>query len=260
MSSTLPEIAREHTASPSLSTEPPKKTLKNRIFIGNLPPQITDYALLKLFEPFGKITALDLVFHKTGPLQGLPKGFAFIEFASDESAVEAIAKMHGKKLKIAQHSNKGRGAQRGGRGGYNSGHQQNDNPPPIRPLVVSYSIDPSATNDDSSSSQTPMNLSAGLNYSSASAPYGPRSSLSKPSSDHERKESRFSSFTSTDRGQYRGGHRGGGGPDRGYGRRDQQVQEAPKVVLKTNERLANASTETKIAALERQLRMLEEDR
>ena len=39
------------------------------------------YTLLQAFTKFGKVSKLDFLFHKTGPLKGKPRGYAFIEFA-----------------------------------------------------------------------------------------------------------------------------------------------------------------------------------
>ncbi|KAI9024664.1 hypothetical protein DFJ74DRAFT_665758 [Hyaloraphidium curvatum] len=231
------------------SPPPGPRTNANRLFVGNLPQTLSEYALVKLFEPFGKITQLEYIFHRSGPLVGLPKGYAFVEFADSESAVHAIAKLNGKKLAVPPPKQ--------GKGQTKPHHN--------RPLVVSFSIDPSATADSGDVSEINIPLSAGFNSrtSIGAAPYGPRSALGR--GDGPRKEPRFSSYTSSGSGggSYRGlNPRGyGGSGDRGRGRgalRGTGEREPPRVQLKTNAKLANASTESKIAALERQLKLLEE--
>ncbi|CAH1760232.1 10351_t:CDS:2 [Entrophospora sp. SA101] len=70
-----------------------------RLYIGNLDPSIDEYALVKLFEPFGKITNLDFLFHKNGPKRGLPRGYCFLEYSKKEEALKAMTEMHSKLIK-----------------------------------------------------------------------------------------------------------------------------------------------------------------
>lgn len=42
------------------------------------------YALVKLFEPFGKITLMDFLFHFSGPKRGQPRGYCFIEYSTKQ--------------------------------------------------------------------------------------------------------------------------------------------------------------------------------
>jgi RNA recognition motif-containing protein len=42
------------------------------------------YAIVKLFEPFGKITSIEVMVHWTGPKKGIPRGFCFLEFEKKE--------------------------------------------------------------------------------------------------------------------------------------------------------------------------------
>lgn len=42
------------------------------------------YALVKLFEPFGKITLMDFLFHWTGPKRGQPRGYCFLEYSTKQ--------------------------------------------------------------------------------------------------------------------------------------------------------------------------------
>ncbi|KAL7418402.1 Phosphatidylinositol 4-kinase stt4 [Cryptotrichosporon argae] len=76
-----------------------------RLFVGNLAPTVDEYALVQIFSKYGRIAKLDLMFHKTGPLKGKPRGYAFVEYASGEDASKALTKLHdrllrGKKLVV----------------------------------------------------------------------------------------------------------------------------------------------------------------
>ncbi|WOO82325.1 putative RNA-binding protein 18 [Vanrija pseudolonga] len=70
-----------------------------RLFVGNLAPAVDEYTLVQVFSKFGKITKLDLMIHKSGPLKGKPRGYAFIEFASQDAALKALVKLHDRLLR-----------------------------------------------------------------------------------------------------------------------------------------------------------------
>jgi len=76
---------------PSLST-----TAGCRLWIGNIDPKIREIHLLKLFKPFGTIMQLDYLFHKSGPLKGEPRGYAFLAFDNPDSAERARQTLDGK--------------------------------------------------------------------------------------------------------------------------------------------------------------------
>ncbi|KAL1412784.1 hypothetical protein Q8F55_000532 [Vanrija albida] len=82
------------SASPASGSGKPE-----RLFIGNLAPAVDEYTLVQVFSKFGKITKLDLMFHKSGPLKGKPRGYAFIEFASQDAALKALVKLHDRLLR-----------------------------------------------------------------------------------------------------------------------------------------------------------------
>ncbi|KAF6126863.1 RNA binding motif protein 18 [Phyllostomus discolor] len=46
----------------------------HRLWIGNLDPKITEYHLLKLLQKFGTVKQFDFLFHKSGALEGQPRG------------------------------------------------------------------------------------------------------------------------------------------------------------------------------------------
>jgi hypothetical protein len=42
------------------------------------------YALLQVFSKFGNVAKLDFLFHKSGPLKGKPRGYAFVEYTTKQ--------------------------------------------------------------------------------------------------------------------------------------------------------------------------------
>jgi len=42
------------------------------------------YHLVKLLEKFGKVKQFDFLFHKSGPLEGQPRGYCFVNFHTKE--------------------------------------------------------------------------------------------------------------------------------------------------------------------------------
>lgn len=68
----------------------------HRLWIGNIDPKITEYHLVKLLEKFGKVQQFDFLFHKSGPLEGQPRGYCFVNFHTKEEAERAIQCLNGK--------------------------------------------------------------------------------------------------------------------------------------------------------------------
>ncbi|XP_041095635.1 probable RNA-binding protein 18 [Polyodon spathula] len=68
----------------------------HRLWIGNIDPKITEYNLVKLLERFGKVKQFDFLFHKSGPLEGQPRGYCFVNFETKEEAERAIQRLNGK--------------------------------------------------------------------------------------------------------------------------------------------------------------------
>ncbi|KAJ3218683.1 hypothetical protein HDU67_004465 [Dinochytrium kinnereticum] len=87
-----PETNDECTDPPFTEVEEPPP---RRIIIRNLDPTVTEFMLKKAFSPYGTIQKIDYLFHKTGPSQGLPRGFSFIEYEKPEDAEKAIKDMNG---------------------------------------------------------------------------------------------------------------------------------------------------------------------
>lgn len=51
---------------------------------------------MKLIQIHGPIEKFDLIFHRTGPLAGLPRGYGFVTYKTTEHASKAIAALNGK--------------------------------------------------------------------------------------------------------------------------------------------------------------------
>ncbi|KAF5309973.1 hypothetical protein D9619_010467 [Psilocybe cf. subviscida] len=62
----------------------PRPVLTDRLYVGNLHPTVDEYTLLQVFSKFGRVTKLDYLFHKAGPLKGKPRGYAFLEYADKD--------------------------------------------------------------------------------------------------------------------------------------------------------------------------------
>ncbi|KAI8074412.1 hypothetical protein BC940DRAFT_288176 [Gongronella butleri] len=70
-----------------------------KLYVGNFDTSIDEYALLKLFKPFGKIVQFEYMFHLHGPNKGTPRGYCFLEYGENKSSLEAISAMDGKMLR-----------------------------------------------------------------------------------------------------------------------------------------------------------------
>ena len=66
-----------------------------KVFVGNLSFQTTEEELRQLFSESGEIVSVSM---PTDRMSGRPRGFAFIEFTSDEAAAAAIQKFNDHEL------------------------------------------------------------------------------------------------------------------------------------------------------------------
>jgi cold-inducible RNA-binding protein len=64
-----------------------------RIYVGNLPYDVTEDGLKQEFQAFGEVTSVNII---TDKFSGRPKGFAFIEMSSKSESESAIEGMNGK--------------------------------------------------------------------------------------------------------------------------------------------------------------------
>ena len=96
--------------------------MAKKLYVGNLPYDITDSALEKLFEPYGTVQSAQVIMDRD---TGRSKGFGFVEMASDQEAKAAIDALNekdvsGRALKVNEaRPREDRGG--GGRGGYGGG-------------------------------------------------------------------------------------------------------------------------------------------
>lgn len=71
-----------------------------KLFVGGLDPRMTEYALIKLFQPFGKLVSEQFVWHtEPGEKFGQPRGFCFVTFEKPEDAQRAIRALNGKMVR-----------------------------------------------------------------------------------------------------------------------------------------------------------------
>ncbi|KAG6896437.1 hypothetical protein C0992_008314, partial [Termitomyces sp. T32_za158] len=113
----MDSTATEHLSYPSALEESPAESsthserplLKDRLYVGNLHPSVDEYVYVTsydlpieqppVFSKFGKVTKLDYLFHKSGALKGKPRGYAFVEYASNDEALKALNVAHEKLLR-----------------------------------------------------------------------------------------------------------------------------------------------------------------
>ena len=67
-----------------------------KIYVGNLPYEVTEEDLRQEFVAFGEVTSVSVI---TDKYSGRPKGFAFVEMATKSEAEAAITGLNGKTLK-----------------------------------------------------------------------------------------------------------------------------------------------------------------
>nr|XP_039271620.1 probable RNA-binding protein 18 [Styela clava] len=73
-------------------------SLAQRIWIGNVDLKVTEYTMVQILKKFGSIKQFDYLIHKTGPLQGQPRGFCFVSFEKEVDAARAILKLNNMKV------------------------------------------------------------------------------------------------------------------------------------------------------------------
>jgi RNA recognition motif-containing protein len=91
--------------------------LAKNIYVGNLSYDTTEATLREQFGAHGEVTSVNVV---TDRYTGRPRGFAFVEMATDEAAAAAIAALNGqmldgRTLKVDQARPRSSGGDRGRR-------------------------------------------------------------------------------------------------------------------------------------------------
>ncbi|NTU42928.1 MAG: RNA-binding protein, partial [Nitrospirales bacterium] len=98
-----------------------------KIYVGNISYKATEDTVRALFAPFGQVESVSMI---TDRLTGQPKGFGFVEMASEEEAKKAIASLNGtqfmdRTLTVSEakppQQRESRGGFGGGRGGFGGG-------------------------------------------------------------------------------------------------------------------------------------------
>jgi len=85
------------------------------IYVGNLSFDSTEDQIRQAFEGFGEVTSVNII---TDRDTGRPRGFGFVEMASEDSARAAIAGLNGTELEgRTLNVNEARQRESGGRGG-----------------------------------------------------------------------------------------------------------------------------------------------
>lgn len=107
-------------------------TNNKKLFVGNLPFSTSEEDLRQMFGVYGEIVDLKLILDR---MSGRSKGFAFVEFATEDDAQRAIEGTNGKDMggralvvnvarPPAPRENRGpRGGFGGGRGGFGGGNR-----------------------------------------------------------------------------------------------------------------------------------------
>jgi cold-inducible RNA-binding protein len=67
--------------------------MTQKVYVGNLSYNTTEDALRTLFAEFGEIESINMI---TDRDTGRPKGFAFVEMATEEAAQKSISSLNGK--------------------------------------------------------------------------------------------------------------------------------------------------------------------
>ena len=86
------------------------------IYVGNMSYDTTQDRLQELFEEYGEVASVNII---TDRGTGRPRGFAFVEMATDEAASEAIAALDGQEVDgrtLTVNEAKPRAPRSGGRG------------------------------------------------------------------------------------------------------------------------------------------------
>jgi RNA recognition motif-containing protein len=69
--------------------------MAKNIYVGNMSYDTTQDRLRELFEAYGEVTSVNII---TDRDTGRPRGFAFVEMATDEAAAEAISALNGQNI------------------------------------------------------------------------------------------------------------------------------------------------------------------
>ena len=68
---------------------------KGNVFVGNLPPELTDERLAETFDPFGIVLSAIVA---RDPATGARLRYGFVDIATERAATQAIAALHGSEI------------------------------------------------------------------------------------------------------------------------------------------------------------------
>jgi RNA recognition motif-containing protein len=105
------------TAAPSV-IEANEEEMGTRLYVGNLSYSITELDLRELFAGLGTVTDAKII---TDRETGRPRGFGFIEMATEDEARKAIEELNGRDVQGRQVAVKEAEDRRGGGGGGGGG-------------------------------------------------------------------------------------------------------------------------------------------
>lgn len=80
-----------------MADQPPAQD-DRRLWLGNLDSRITEYQLLKIAQKCGKIEKFDMLFHRSGPMAGYPRGYAFVTYDRQQDSERALEMLNGKMI------------------------------------------------------------------------------------------------------------------------------------------------------------------
>lgn len=66
-----------------------------KLFVGNVPYNVTEDELKSAFSEAGEVASVAII---TDKMTGRPRGFVFVEMATEEGAQKAIETMNGKEV------------------------------------------------------------------------------------------------------------------------------------------------------------------
>jgi RNA recognition motif-containing protein len=102
--------------------------MTNKLFVGNLPHEMTENELQELFAEVGPVVSAKII---TDRMTGLPRGFGFVEMETKGDVQRAISTLNGKEIQgrtlavneaRPQQKRTGFGGGGGGRGGGGGGY------------------------------------------------------------------------------------------------------------------------------------------
>jgi RNA recognition motif-containing protein len=96
-----------------------------KIYVGNLPYEVTQEELRQEFGTFGEVTSVNII---TDKYTGRPRGFGFVEMAIVSEGQAAIAGLNGKALKDQTLTVNAARPPSGGRGSGSYGNKRRGGP------------------------------------------------------------------------------------------------------------------------------------